>query len=172
MTTVQTFGLSLIDPRSGLTSVFRKSGRERSLGMGILAGAIGGLCLALSWQNRGVGLAIEPLWLFGTVPFLVVSYSSYLVRNLGSFYGYTEGDFFLGGFTLLPVSLALWLTSAVNLNEEAIAFMIGATAMYSAWIGYSSLTSLGNYPRKIALGFLLLMGIAVALVIWGVYYSF
>jgi curved DNA-binding protein CbpA len=170
--TVQTFGISLIDPRSGLTSMFRKSGREQALGMGILAGAIGGFCLALSWQNRGVELAIEPLWLFGIVPFLVVSYSSYLVRNLGSFYGYTEGDFFLGGFTLLPVSLALWLTSSVNLNEEAIAFMIGATAMYSAWIGYSSLTGLGNYPPKTALGFLSLMGIAIASVIWGVYYSF
>jgi curved DNA-binding protein CbpA len=170
--TVKTFGISVIDPRSGLTAVFWKSGRERALGMGIMAGVIGGLCLALSWQNRGVGLAIESLWLFGIVPFLLVSYSCYFVRNLGNFYGHTAGDFFLGGFTLLPVSLAFWLTSAVNLNEEAIAFMIGATGMYSAWIGYNCLTGLGNFSPKIALGFLALVGIAIASVIWGVYYSF
>jgi curved DNA-binding protein CbpA len=164
----RTFLSSLVNPRGGLTGAFVRSGNEKALGTGVLAGALGAVCLAWSWRDG----AIEYLWLLGTLPFLFVTLSSYFLRSIGKIYGHIAGDVFLAGFSLLPISLGLALTATVPMNEDAIGFIIGAASVYSAWIAYNAATGLVNIPARLAIFFIPSMMLTVGMTIAIVYYRF
>ena len=97
-------------------------------------------------------------------------FSSYLIRKMGKFYGHIAGDFFLGGFTFLPLSIVFFLTSKFVPSGDIVGFTIGMATVYSAWIGYNAYTGISNIRSPIALLFIPFVMFFIGALIWGVYY--
>lgn len=170
LNTGKVFLSSLVNPRGGLSAAFLKMGKNRALEMGIISGAIGGIFLAISWRNWSVNLPFERLLFLGVVPFLLIVFSSYLLRKMGKIYGHIAGDFFAGGFSFLPIALVFSLNSQLSLNEDIVGFTVGMASVYCSWIGYHAYTGISNIRPRIALLFIPFVMFFIGAFIWGVYY--
>jgi curved DNA-binding protein CbpA len=162
--------LSLLKPKTGIVEAFLKLNRNQALATGTLAAIISSFLIALTWYNWGVKTDFLLLLGLGIFPFLVLTLSSLLGRKLRDQHGCIEGDIFLGGLTILPFSLVIFITSHLSLSGDIIGAIIGITGGYLTGMLYYGYRHLSNISLPISLLLIPIVLVFLTANLWGVYY--
>lgn len=169
------------NPVGGLAPAFEALGEARALRAGVVFGVVSLVCFLLGgylmlppfvredlFEFLGAGGVVKCL-LFGLAPFLCTSAGSLAVRKLFGGQGGLGNDSFVAGAALLPVSLALLVSSLIGIaNFEAIgilAVFAGCTGTLMLFAGYTRIARLGERAATIGVPLVILVSAWLAKVL-------
>ncbi|MBR8830120.1 MAG: Chaperone protein DnaJ [Chroococcopsis gigantea SAG 12.99] len=162
----------VINPKDGLGEQFLKIAKNQTLSIGILSMVLTSIVLVFTWLNWGNKLPVLILFCLGLVPSILLILSSYLVRITWQFYGYLEGDIFMGGLIMLPVSVVLLITSSLEIANELKMVIILIAIFHLTTITYNNYLQISNFTKPMALLMTPVILTIIFPVIWSIYYYF
>jgi hypothetical protein len=148
---VQGLKIFLINPVGGLPVFFQGLGKERALGVGIAFGIVYVFCFVFAWQKFLGNSSIFNLILASAANFLSIAGASFLTRKIFQGYGSFQGDIFIAGVALVPVSLLILIGSLLGItNIEIIVIVMVVAITYTILMIYTGCHQISGIPESAA----------------------
>jgi hypothetical protein len=152
---IQGLKIFLINPVGGLPVFFQGLGKERALGVGIAFGIVYVVCFVFAWeksfpQNSG-NSSLFNLILASAANFLSIAGASLLTRKLFRGYGSFQGDIFIAGVALVPISSLILISSLLGITNFEIIVMVMVVAItYTILMIYTGCNKISGIPESAA----------------------
>ncbi len=159
-------------PWEGLSGQFLRIEKIEAIYTGAISLILSSIFLIMTWTNWGSRLPVILLFVVGLIPGITLAMSSYLLRRTWQFYGHLEADIFMGGLSILPMTIILWMTSLLQISTEIKTIIILISGVYLGVIIYNNYLQLANFRKSIALLITPVILAIIGPIIWSIYYYF
>lgn len=152
---VQGLKIFVVNPVGGLPDFFSGLGKQRALGVGIAFGVIYLLCVLFSVGSLFSDFAVRPptfkLILMAVITFGSIAGSSFVTRKIFRGFGSIEGDVFIAGASLIPVSFLMLVTRFLGIgNLEIVAAISIVCITYTVLMIYTGCTQISRISESLA----------------------
>lgn len=144
-----------LNPVGGIPSFFKGLGKERALGVGIAFGILYVFCFVFSFEKFSLFFSLQDsfakLVFFSAANFLSIVGASFITRKLFRGYGCIQGDVFIAGVALTPISFLILLTKLLgigNIEITVAVFIIAIT--YTILMLYTGCNQISCIPETAA----------------------